>query len=82
MTTPHPDPDRMVPVETYREVEILAVDARGERRYRIEASIAELVDYAGSNEDLEEDLALLAERADKAIAWDSEGDTLVATAPI
>lgn len=68
-------------LETYRDVEIFAVGARSERRYRIEESVAEVVNYDGSNGDLEEVLVPLAARADKAIEWDSEGDTLVATCP-
>lgn len=68
-------------VEVYRAVEICAVGAPGQRRFRIEESVAEVVRYDGSNGDLEEELAALADRAHKAVEWDSEGDTLVATCP-
>ena len=68
-------------VEIYRAVELFTVGAPGERRFRIEESVAEVVSYDGSNGDLEEDLARLAKRAAKVVEWDSEGDTLVATCP-
>jgi len=47
--------------------------------YRIEESVAEVVDYDGSNGDLEDDIARLA--GDRPIVWGSEGDTFVATCP-
>jgi hypothetical protein len=68
-------------IETYRGVEIHAVGPQKKRRYRIEESVAEVVDYDGSNGDLEEDLARLAKKAKKQVEWGSEGDTLVATCP-
>jgi hypothetical protein len=68
-------------VETYRDIEIRAVGSQKQRRYRIEESVAEVVDYDGSNGDLEEDLAPLAKKAKKQVEWSSEGDTLVAICP-
>ncbi len=68
-------------VEIYRAVEIFTVGAPGERRFRIEESVAKVVGYDGSNGDLEKDLSRLAKRAAKAVEWGSEADTLVATCP-